>query len=127
MAKVFLDTNAFIDLSWLRNNRDLVDLDGHDVFVSPLSVHILFYSYKQTVPQGKISQLVREVTVVDCNEKIVSKALLGPTRDFEDNIQLHSAAQTKADYFLTSDKKLLRLKFFGETEVVSSIIGLGSS
>lgn len=35
--------------------------------------------------------------------------------------QLHSAAEAECDYFLTSDKKLLAMKFFGKTRIVSTL------
>lgn len=47
--------------------------------------------------------------------------LSGPTVDFEDNVQLHSAAEAECEIFLTEDKKLLKLGFFGKTHVVSQI------
>ena len=48
-------------------------------------------------------------------------SLDGPTKDLEDNIQLHSAAKTEADFFLTNDKKLLKMKFFGKMRIVTTI------
>lgn len=47
------------------------------------------------------------------------KALEGPTVDFEDNTQLHSAAEAECDYFLTNDEKLLKMKFFGKTRLTN--------
>lgn len=44
-----------------------------------------------------------------------------PTSDLEDNIQLHSAAEADCDYFLTSDKKLLAMIYFGKTKIVSTL------
>lgn len=43
----------------------------------------------------------------------------GPTKDLEDNIQLHSAAEAESDIFLTADKKLVDMKFFGKTQIIS--------
>lgn len=121
MAKVFLDTNAFIDLLISRNNRNIEEVDEHDVYISPLSIHITFYTYKRLVPLVKLSKFVKQLIIIDFDKKIASKSLEGPSQDFEDNVQLHSATQAKADYLLTSDRKLLNLKFFGEMQIANKI------
>ena len=37
------------------------------------------------------------------------------------NVQLHGAAASACDYFLTSDKALLKLGYFGHMSIVSSL------
>ena len=54
-------------------------------------------------------------------DKILDLALEGPVDDLEDNIQLHSASEAECDVFLTNDKKLLKMKFFGKMRIVSII------
>ena len=39
--------------------------------------------------------------------------------DFEDNVQLHCAAQANCDFFLTRDEKMLKLGFFGKVRLKS--------
>lgn len=74
------------------------------------------------MPDEKLMNLLEEsYNMVDFSREISNKALRGPTDDFEDNVQLHSAAQAECDLFLTEDKKLLTLKFFGKTRVVSDL------
>lgn len=121
MAKVFLDTNKVIDYIQERATRVSPDLQDHSFFISPLSVHILFYVTKSKVPNGSIDGLVDLLFQVDFNESITEKALLGPTDDFEDNVQLHSAAQADCDFFLTDDKDLLRMRYFGKVEIVGEL------
>lgn len=58
---------------------------------------------------------------VDFSEKILERALNNPTTDLEDNIQLHSAADAECDLFLTSDKLILNLKFFGKTQIIKDL------
>lgn len=120
MAKVFLDANIFIDLVEQRSHVTSKDFKGHDLFISPLSVHILMYITKKKIPYSKLAELIQLFSVVPFDQAIIHKALQGPTKDFEDNIQLHSAALTDCDLFLTHDKKLLHLSFFGKTQLVSS-------
>lgn len=43
------------------------------------------------------------------------------SNDLEDNIQLNSAIKADCNFFLTFDKKLLKMKFFGKMKIVSSL------
>ncbi len=120
MANIYLDTNKVLDIAF-RNQATRDSLDGQNVFISPLSIHILCYTEKRIVPDELVMALVREHLIVDLTADILEKALGGPTSDLEDNIQLHSAAEAECDYFLTSDKKLLAMKFFGKARIVDTI------
>lgn len=55
---------------------------------------------------------------VDALHRAPEKQIL---ENLEDNIQLHSAAEAECDFFLTSDDKLLKIKFFGKTEIKSGL------
>jgi len=120
MAKVFLDTNKVIDLAQ-RKPEIRNELDGYQVYLSPLSIHILCYANKTKVLDGKISQFKKEFQIIDLTDEILEMSLNGPTNDLEDNIQLHSAAKADCDYFLTNDKKLLKTGYFGKTKICSSL------
>ena len=122
MVKVFLDTNKFID-SIYRNTQVRNGLSGHMVYVSPLSVHILYYTEKIKVPSPELDLLENDFIFVDLTNNVLALSLQGPTSDLEDNIQLHSCAEAECDYFLTSDDKLLKMKFFCKTRIVSSLPG----
>ena len=121
MAKVFLDVNILIDIVETRKDVSLSVFDNHETYVSPLSIHILFYVGKKKVPFPRVSQMLLDINLVSFANTITEKALSGPTNDFEDNVQLHSAAEAECDFFLTSDKKLLDMKFFGKTKILSSL------
>ncbi len=125
MARVYLDANIFIDITRDRGNKKLAEkLDQHTVYISPLSVHILFYSYKTKVPNQWADHAVSSFKIIDLTKSILKKALGGPTADLEDNIQLYSAAEAGCDVFLTSDEKLLKLHFFGKTRLSPSVASL---
>lgn len=122
MEKVFLDANVVIDLVEKRRHKTIDDLDGYELFISPISVHILIYVTKQKIPYSKLSQvMLKFFTIVPFDQTISISSLEGPTSDFEDNVQLHSAAQTECNFFLTEDRKLLDLRFFGKTQIATSI------
>ncbi|MBI5619876.1 hypothetical protein HY950_02855 [Candidatus Gottesmanbacteria bacterium] len=120
MAKVFLDTNIYIDA--VHRKPEINDkFINHDIYYSHLSTHILYYAQKLKVPCSATQVVVGKFQGVDLTSSIIENALTGPTTDLEDNIQLHSAAEADCDYFLTSDKKLLAMTYFGKTRMVSTL------
>ena len=119
MAKIYLDANFFIDLVEERKkdvslNKFLED----QLFISTLSIHILTYLYKYKIPDNGLNVALKKFNIIDFDKQIVAASLFGPTTDFEDNVHLHSAAASECDYFLTNDTKLLKLKFFGKTQII---------
>lgn len=121
MAKVCLDANVFIDLIENRKSIDRKQLLAHALFLSPLSIHILTYLYKYHIPDERLANVDKFFKLIPLSIELTIKALSGPTSDFEDNIQLNSANEADCDIFLTADAKLLKLKFFGKTEIKSKL------
>lgn len=122
MAKVYLDTNIFIDAIHRAPEKQILEeLEGHIPYTSTLSFHIYCYAFKVKIPSRKVSEQKEKFQITDLSQIVLEKALEGPTNDIEDNIQLHSAAEADCGIFLTSDAKLLKLKFFGKTEVKSTL------
>ncbi len=121
MARIFLDANIFIDLIEERGTVTFDKLNGNELCISPLSIHILLYIAKIKLPSPKISKLIKLFVIVPLDETITYKAVEGPLADFEDNLQLHSAASSECDYFFTNDKNLLDIRFFGKTKIVNSV------
>lgn len=118
MAKVFLDTNIFIDAIHRHPEKEVLDsLLGATVFISPLSVHIYCYLFKIKIPDQKLSDQLGNFVQVSFTQQVTNHAQNGPTRDFEDNVQLHSAVEAECDIFLTSDKKILSMKYFGKLKI----------
>ncbi len=120
MARVFLDSNIYIDAT-KRAKEKWLALKEHLLFISPLSTHILFYVRKLKVPDSEVNKLQKQFGIVPLTQEVLDKALQGPTRDLEDNIQLHSAAEADCDIFLTEDKTLLKMKFFGKVKLLPTI------
>lgn len=121
MAKIFLDTNYFIDFAE-RNKTDLLEkLRGHKLCLSVFSPLILAYVYKYKIPNNEIKTLIKKIYLIPLNRSLLEFALEGPTDDLEDNIQLLSAAKANCDFFLTNDKKILKMKFFGKSKIASGI------
>lgn len=121
MAKVFLDTNIFIDLVEKRRQITLENFSGNHLFISPLSVHILMYIAKHEIPYNQLTDIIGSFLLVIFDETITNQSIAGPTKDFEDNVQLHSAASAECDIFLTSDEKLLELAYFGKVAILPEV------
>lgn len=121
MAKVFLDANYFIGLVNRTPESEVEILDNQKGYISALSCHILCYVNKIKLPHKKLQGFVEDFFIVDLTDSIIQKAFAGPTKDLEDNIQLHSAAEAECDYFLTSDVRLLKMKFFGKTKILQDL------
>lgn len=122
MAKVFLDTNYFIDAIHRKPEKEiLASFENHTIYVSNLSLHIYCYIYKIKIPNNIITAQREKFQMVEFSESVLDRSLKGPSDDFEDNVQLHSAAEAECDIFLTADKKLLDLKFFGKTRINSDV------
>ncbi len=120
MANLFLDVNWLIDIL-VRNRSKAKKLVGYNTFASPLSYHILCYVHKVKLPELKIKKSLYDVEIVDLTRGVLESAFDGPTKDLEDNVQLHSAVEAECDYFLTNDKKLLGMKFFGKMRIENEI------
>jgi predicted nucleic acid-binding protein len=124
MVKVFLDTNVLIDVFVRRGGVVWEDLEGVGVCISPLSFHIYCYVYKIDVLSPKSMKILKALSrleIINLNEAIVNKALNGPTDDFENNVQLHSGAVGECDLFVTNDKRLLKMKYFGKMRIASRV------
>lgn len=122
MARIFLDSNFVIETIGLRHSEAVSEsLKGHLAFVSPLTIHIVCYVFKRKIPDQVISDLVNQVHLTDFSQSLANLSLIGPTEDFEDNVQLHSASISAADYFLTHDQELLKMKFFGKTQITNKV------
>lgn len=119
MAKIFLDTNYFIDAIHRKPEEDILDrLENHIVYFSTLSAHIYHYAFKIKVPSTWAMVQIEKLQAVDFSLDIMDRAMEGPSFDFEDNVQLHSAAEAECDFFITNDKKLVDMKFFGRTQII---------
>ena len=57
MARFFLDTNYFIDIIERRGGIDVNQFENQSLYISPLSLHILFYVYKYKIPSRTLSEL----------------------------------------------------------------------
>ncbi|HYD34801.1 MAG TPA: hypothetical protein VD999_01925 [Vitreimonas sp.] len=121
MAKIFLDANCFLRLMRGELQNAVPYLSSHKLFISTLSVHIALYVYKVNLPSQTFENFYQQFQSIDFSKELTQKALVGPTKDFEDNLQLHSAVTSRCSIFLTLDKKLLKMKSFETLNIMSPL------
>src|SRR3972149_12073042 len=103
MAKVFLDTNYFIDAVHRKPEKQILDaLENHIIYISTLSFHIYCYAFKIKIPNKRIIAQKEKFQAVEFSEDILEPSLNGPPPDFDPKLQRLTAATTDCDIFLTS-------------------------
>jgi predicted nucleic acid-binding protein len=120
MAKVFLDVNYLIDVTW-RNPNLGEQLYSHDLVISPASLSIVAYVGKVKCPSEMLTAIVNTYQMAALDDEVLIPALYGPTKDIEDNIQLQSALLEKCQFFLTHDNDLLKMGIFGSMVITSML------
>ncbi|MCR4278235.1 MAG: hypothetical protein NUV85_04500, partial [Candidatus Berkelbacteria bacterium] len=84
MAKIFLDTNIFIDSIHRAPEKQIIEtLEGCVVCASILSFHIYCYVFKIGIPNKTVALQKEKFTVIDLSGSILDKSLEGPTNDLE--------------------------------------------
>ena len=121
MVKIFLDANVFYDLMEKRNKWDFGSLHEDILLVSVESVSIWLYIAKHKMPRESYVELFNQFNFLSFTDSIARKAFLGPTNDYEDNIQLHTAVESDADVFVTKDKNLLKMAIYGKVRIVDHL------
>lgn len=113
MNTYFLDANIVIDLLLERQIKEsgvfklIMDIDQKNIYVSALTVHIVFYVLRLKVNTElfiKAKNFFSEVKIIPLTEEIIDKSMDIEFKDFEDTLQYFSAVKN-CDYILTRDKK----------------------
>jgi len=119
MAKIFLDVNILVDIVHRGIQYDIEV--KHIYYISPLTIHVLIYLSRNKKKEF-IKRIVSKLNIIDFTESIAIKALEGPVKDYEDNVQLHSATQKDCELFYTKDKELLHLGYFGAVKIIDPTV-----
>lgn len=117
--KIYFDVNALLDLTLLRNNHNDIETVIKEVekgtlrgFVCGATIHTISYFLIKKYNIDKTKQILLNllsfVSIVDLPKEDIQKALFMNLKDIEDAIQVQTALTYKMDYFLTSDKQLIK-------------------
>jgi len=113
--KVFLDTNILLDV--LLSREPFAAVSGElwtlaeqrkiTGFISAISVTNIYYLISKfknrQVAQKAVRLLLAVFTVVACDEKILTQAADGGSRDYEDGVQIYSALRCGALCLISRD------------------------
>ena len=117
--KIYFDVNALLDLTLLRNNHNDIETVIKEVekgtlrgFVCGATIHTISYFLIKKYNIDKTKQILLNllsfISIVDLSKEDIQKALFMNLKDIEDAIQVQTALTYKMDYFLTSDKQLIK-------------------
>lgn len=119
MAHLFLDANCLIDVFGHRDESLAIILDPHQLSTSVLSLHILAYVGKVSIPSPLLSQIGIMVNIASLTTTITRLSLQGPTANFEDNVQLQTATANGCNYFLTKDARLCKMRQWQRLRIIT--------
>jgi putative PIN family toxin of toxin-antitoxin system len=122
--KIVIDTNILISaFGWGGNSRDLIDavMDKEYEFIISIDIleelkRVLDYpKFKFSEEQKrKFLEIIFKISTV-----IDTKLKLNVCDDENDNIFLECAIEGKADYIISGDDDLLRMKKFRDIKIIS--------
>ena len=115
--KVFVDANVLLDFTLHRDGyndaKQLIQkgVDGDiQLTTTPAILHIVSYwltkAYRSSTAKELLLALLAEVRIIDCDHDTALMAINSSIDDVEDGLQYYTAIMHRADYFISSDKKL---------------------
>lgn len=115
MQKLFVDANVVAEMLFQRAGNAAVlqrlNQDGQWLFLSALSVHIIYYlAAKDRVDPAIIRLALEPYLIVPIDQRVVELAQLRFTgRDFEDCLQAAAAEIAGCEHILTLDRDFAKL------------------
>ncbi len=117
--KIFFDVNVVLDYTLQRSSFNEIEIIFNNIeagyhrgYITSDTIHTLSYfltkEYGQKKVQNLLLNLLSTVTVVDPPQAVINNALHANFNDIEDALQVYTALHHKMDFFLTSDKKLMK-------------------
>ncbi len=117
--KIFFDINVVLDYTLQRDNFDDMKIiiesmeQGYQRgFITSATIHTLSYFLSKEYEQQKVKAILLDllsfITVIDAPQNVINNALLANFNDIEDALQVYTALHYKMNYFITSDKKLMK-------------------
>jgi predicted nucleic acid-binding protein len=117
--KIFFDINVILDYTLQRNNFDdmkiiidNIERGYHRGYITSATIHTLSYFLSKEYGQQKVKiillDLLSFITVIDAPQDVINNALHANFNDIEDALQVYTALHYRMNFFLTSDKKLIK-------------------
>lgn len=123
MHKIVVDTNVFISgFLFGGNPRKIIDswINKKYIFcLSPqLKAEIINKLKNKFLLSNRALQTIEEALDVN-TEKYIPKKKLSICKDPQDNFLLELSDEAKADYLISGDKLVLKLRHYGKTKIIS--------
>ena len=118
LKKLFIDTNILFDVfqkrpPFYKSSRQLISqtlAENYQLFISPLTVHIIFYVINPKKDQRqKIINFLKLLTIVELNRRIIGKAFKLEFKDFEDQLQYLTALTYQTPLITRNKKDFIKL------------------
>ena len=117
--KIFFDINVILDYTLQRNNFDdmkiiidNIERGYHRGYITSTTIHTLSYFLSKEYGQQKVKiillDLLSFITVIDAPQDVINNELHANFNDIEDALQVYTALHYRMNFFLTSDKKLIK-------------------
>jgi predicted nucleic acid-binding protein len=117
--KLFLDANVCIDFLLQRKGYESSErvfekvlLGEWKAYTSPSIIHIISYFLRRVHENATVKILVlnllKHVTIIDCNHEVAVNAVNSQMTDIEDALQYYTAMHHQIDYFISLDKNLIK-------------------
>ena len=95
------------------HKREPAQIQGYQKgFITNATIHTLSYflskEYEQLKVKAILLDLLSFITIIDAPQNVINNALLANFNDIEDALQVYTALHYKMNYFITSDKKLMK-------------------
>ena len=125
MIRIVLDSNVLISaLFWEGNERSILEGCNSGKYASVTSHQIIKETEKVLrkkfkLPEEKIRAYIQDILVM--SDMIFIKGILNVIEnDPDDNMVLETALTGKADYIITGDKHLLKIKTYEEVKILKA-------
>ena len=117
MHKLFIDINIILDVALERDPHHLasqqllthIDKKKATGYLSAISYPTIYYIVQKGANRKKaityIENLLKLVSAVEVNQKILERSLRIDLKDFEDSIQVACAEACQADYIITRNPR----------------------
>ena len=117
--KIYFDVNVLLDYTLQRSSFNDIEKIINNIenglqkgYITSATIHTISYFLTKEYGHNKVKALLLDLlsffTVIDAPQDVLNNALHANYNDIEDALQVYTALHYKMDFFLTSDKKLMK-------------------
>lgn len=122
MLKVIIDTNIIISSLWGGNPKEIINLWQKNLIILICSEKII-KEYLNVLSRFKIEENINNWSNEFFNKSVIvvpKKEITIIKDDPTDNIFIEAAITGKADYIISGDKHLLKIRKYKKTKIINA-------